>query len=419
MRGGSCDHLGARAWGLASLLACVACGQGTPASAPGCDDVEPELCAIEDASCRARVFAAVLCAREVEAAQPPARLLSWDDYAAAHEPAPPDAEALAVAAQVERAYQAIGLRPAGEDAPLAPGGPQFVATYDGDAGEILIIEDALGDDPVFNLYTLAQLYVYALQDRERDLAADWDEHAASFDGALTWRGQLAGDALLHANLVIDRLTGEDYDAADYRAYLEAGVMKAVEAAADRAVPIEQSAAQFRARFGHYHAWTLWSEGGSETVLAGLDDPLDRSAELMTATREQDPGAPALAAPLPAPVPGYAYAVDDVDGAWVLYALLMRSRAGVDHVTAWGLARRALEDRLVIAVDASAEGYALAWSARWRDDADGRADADEFAWIADEVTDEPAAAAWSDGSRASLLVVSDPALWDEWRGRLPP
>ena len=253
-----------------------------------------------------------------------------------------------------------------EPTQAAPSGPT-VASYDRQAGVVVIRDGDEALDPSAGLWRLTLAYVQAMQDQELDLDNYLDGWIESFDTWLSVNAATFGEAICYANAITldeQRLDPRTYN---YDGYYEGLMEDTRGSVASSPAPLEESASIFPVAYGGDMITRVYAESGPTGVREFVAAPPLTSAIPMARGGLDVPieGAPMANRPLYDPVGDWTYLGRDVFGAWGLYAFLVR--AGVDDDEAWTWALGEWQgDRVWIYYRDDPEDTLVLWQLRFTD-----------------------------------------------------
>ncbi len=296
----SSRHLSALCLRGAALAAALALGCGSTEDSgvdgeppiypvPGCEELNHATCDVRVASCQERLFALAQCLRggERDAELPVVRVVAPSEYgdrlrASFAENPPPTPN------HWENALVLLGLAAPGaysatvmvDDAVTNTGGVYWRATKD-----IWVIDHGEATDEDRASVVLVHEFVHALQDREVNLTAFWEEHATSTDAVLAVRAVIEGEAELHETRYAASQLGLDPRGVDFRAHFEGARRLAADYLRQQASPYPAGNGSFPYRYGGRYMNFAWEKGGHDEVLARFASPPRNSHALMASVLE--------------------------------------------------------------------------------------------------------------------------------------
>lgn len=342
------------------------------------EDCEEDLriCDIGSGECQEHVFVQTACARGHAARLPPTvHTITRDqleDLLRGDEPPTPEQQLLD--AQIATSLRMLALLPQGEtsseEAAIQAYAQSVLAFYSRSDRSVTIVETNLGDDPETEVFVLSHEFVHAQQDNDVGLQDFFDANATSTDSATATRSVTEGEAVHYSNLTLARQPGFSITEGIYADYYEQQQQGLREAAAGNVDPQSELAltnlsSLFPYPFGGQLVTNRWFDEGDVGVLELYDDPPPSTAAVL---RTLAGDAPLPIEPvtvsmgeLPA---GFEVIADDVMGAWILYAFVLRH--GITEPTASSIVEGWQGDQLVVAGGEGELDVAVAWTVRLAD-----------------------------------------------------
>jgi hypothetical protein len=402
-----------------ALLALLGCGD------PDDCDRPLQVCDIGSEGCREHVFVQTACARAHDGRTVPrVHTIDRAEFEALLRQGPePTADERRHDAQAAAALRMLDLLPPGtassNEAAIAAYARNVLAFYSRSDASITIIETNLGEvDDETAVFVLSHEFVHAQQDVDVGLQGFFDEHVTSSDSNTAVRSVTEGEAVLMSNVTMARQPGAALTAAVFDQYYTSWQRGMRDAAAGVTADDEPAAAYtdlsaaFPYPFGGELVTDRWFEEGMPGVLALYDDPPLSTATVLRTLAGGEPAnvvdrPPLSAGPLPE---GWTFVADDTLGAWILYAVALRS--GIDDVTASALAEDWAGDHLLVLGGPTEAEVALAWRLRFGSEHSATA----FATIDDGAPREGVRSVRRDGHDVTLVMAIDTDALAQWEGR---
>lgn len=405
------------ATGLALLTASAGCGDEADCEQP------LQICDIGSAGCREHVFVQTACARGHDGRTvPTVHTIDREEFEGLLREGPePTAEELRIDAQSAAALRMLHLLPAGttssNEAAIEAYARSVLAFYSRSDASITIVETNLGDvDAETAVFVLSHEFVHAQQDVDVGLQGFFDEHVTTSDSNTATRSVTEGEAVLFSNVTMARQSGVSLTSdvfAQYYASWQAGMRDAaagITSDGEPAAAYTDLSSAFPYPFGGELVTNRWIVDGVPGVFDLYDDPPLSTATVLRTLAGNEPAnvvdVPTIStSALPE---GWSIVADDTLGAWILYAVLLRS--GFTEATASALAEDWAGDHLLVAGGPTNPEVALAWRLRFGSDAS----AASFEGIGSSTPPEGVRSVRRDGHDVTLMMAVDSeslALWE--------
>jgi hypothetical protein len=296
---------------------------------PGCETIDHRSCDIEVAACRERLIELAACLRGSDAIPvPPVTTMTTAEYAAivnarlAENP-PPDPN------HYEQALVMLGLAEPGElsSTMIDADDVTLLGVYRFEEKDILIIDhdNQDGNEEERSNSTLVHEFVHALQDRDIDLAATYDEVVTSYDSYLAYGSVVEGEARLHETRFTASLLGLDPASIDWDERFQNLADLRESTVLDESSPYSATWGFFPYVLGSRFVHHAWSRSGYEGVRELYDSPPTRAHAIMASASDivvDDWPEPVFEAP-EAPTPWMLWSEESL-GAWGVLLVLTRS-----------------------------------------------------------------------------------------------
>jgi hypothetical protein len=337
-------------------------GPATVHRVPGCERLDHRPCDVSTANCRERLMAVAACVRGGEPAPvPPVSVMTESAYASylnallAEEEPPPVPNHYEVALVLLKLATPGALsrpRVVSEQA-------KFVgAFYRHDSKDIVLVEHAEKLDATEGSILFVHELIHALQDRDVDLAAFWEEHATSVDAMLAVRSVVEGEARLHESRYAAAALGLDPAGVDWAKHFDSAIQRNAEELRLEESPYGPGYLTFPYFWGARYAYTAYRAGGFDGVLARFASPSLTSRAVMASVETplpDEPAPPEISAPtLP---PEWTPFTEVTLGAFGVYLLTEQTTDSTNWPSSTALAWR--NDRLFV-FESTTGGTAVVW-----------------------------------------------------------
>jgi hypothetical protein len=399
----------------------------------GCEQQSFEACEPLEEDCQRRVFATMMCLRQMpDAVIPPVRVLtSAEQLAEFQADATEDAEDVKSRISLERALVLLHLAERDE---LSPGNQAQVfvdttaAYYSNDTG-VVTLSAQEGDEPrdlESETLTLAHEFVHALQDQDVGIDSVF-AGAESFDEYLGRSSLVEGEATMQEAFVSAAIWGfgENPDFREHFTYW----LTRTDDEAETQSPLLIAPRFLPYTYGSRFVYNVYEHGGVQEVRARFQEPPHSVLPMLLSVDQlEEPAIESFAGLAEPALDGFEQVVSDSLGPWVLQTFLQRLVPGQPSakvVNAWR------GDRLLVytTLDTGQTVTAL-WTLRFVD-AQGASDFETFLHDGHQAFALPSGSFISRRARDVTLGLSDDAgsmpAWSaaldvaqqSWRESAPP
>jgi hypothetical protein len=336
----------------------------------GCEQQSFQACDTLDEACQARVFATMMCLRQMpDAVMPPVRVLTSAEQLAEFQAGfSEDTDDAASNVLLERALRLLHLAEEGE---LSPDNQAQVfvdttaAYYSHDTGEVTLTaqEDDEPRDLESETLTLSHEFVHALQDQDVGLAGFFDG-TDTFDDYLGRTSLVEGEATMQEGFFSAAIWGFA-DNPDFREHFTYWLTRASDDM-KQGSPLLMAPRFIPYTYGSRFVYNVYEHGGLDEVRARFQEPPHSVLPILLSVDQLDEPAlesfEGLAAPNP--LEGFEQLLSDRLGPWVLQTFLERLLPGLESayvVDAWR------GDRLLVySTPDTGQTVAALWTLRFAD-----------------------------------------------------
>jgi hypothetical protein len=204
--------------------------------------------------------------------------------------------------------------------------------------DIVLIDRAADEDAISASQILVHEFIHALQDRDVDLVAAFDEAAGTYDSYLGYASVVEGEARMHESRFEASLLGLDPGSIDWNLHFQSVADYGEHYVLESDTPYSDTWGVFGYSLGARFVHHAWQRGGPAAVRELLDSPPSRARAVLASISElvvDDWPEPEFTAPEP-PTPWTLWA-DETLGAWgveLVMAQLYLGEAAQSHALDW-------------------------------------------------------------------------------------
>lgn len=393
-------------------LALTACGSdddpklGPPPRhrVPGCEQFDVAPCNIETSACQTRLMGLAACLRGSEDAElPPIAIISEAEFASYLEEQYQSDGPTEHLAEWQQAFSMLNLvAPGGLEAEtqVAESVQNIWGYYSYEDKTVSIIDHGSDSSPETASAVLLHEFVHALQDREVDLTAYWQQDR-TYDAGLAADAVVEGEARFQETRFSASMLGFDPARIDWDRVFQSGVENDEQWLFKQDSVLTAAWDAFPYEWGARRIHLDWDATGHAGVLALFASPPGDSQVLMASVDAVATDVQPVAIDAPAPPPEWEAIGEDVLGAFGAFELFGK-RTELAEARELGLAWRG--DKLAVYAGASGEHLnqtALVWQCEFADEGSATSASQLF------LTSSSFAVS-RDGTRLTLAAASDGA-----------